>query len=99
MQLQDHPKIRAIWPPEPGGAFRAGTEFPIHGEDVLESVLYFAPVHTAAANIVLRTRHAGHTHTRDLLLNDTGLAEKLTTFLKGQVGKQISEIGKAEVSF
>jgi len=99
MELKDHPKLREFWPPEPGGAFRPGTEFPLHGEDVLESVLYFSPVNRADANIVLRTRHANHIHTRDLLLNDAKFAEALAAFLKNQVGKEIREIGQLEVQF
>jgi hypothetical protein len=99
MELKQHPLIREHWPPEPGGAFSRGTEFPLEGQDVLESVLYFAPVHGAAASIALKTRHGSHTHTRDLLLDDAQLAERLAGFLRTQIGKRISEIGEAVLPF
>jgi hypothetical protein len=99
MQLKDHPKLRGIWPPEPGGAFGAGHQFPLTGEDTLDAVLYFAPVHSSKANIVLKTKDGNRAHTRDLIIEDSDFAERLASFLKTQIGKKIAEIANSSVSF
>ena len=88
-----------IWPPEPGGAFAPGTVFPIAGSDVLERVFYYAPVGQARANVSLKTIYNGQYHTRDLLIDDSNLAERLASFLREQVGRTIADIGKLEIDF
>ena len=97
--LQSHPKLRGIWPPEPGGAYAPGSVVPIGGEDVLERVFYYAPVSHARANISLKTVYQGHYHTRDLLIDDADFAERLASFLRDKVGRTIAELGTLEVDF
>ena len=97
--LQYHPKLRDIWPPEPGGAFAPGAAFPIDGSDVLERVFYYAPVGQAKANVSLKTVYSGQYHTRDLLINDANFAERLASFLREQVGRTIADLGKREIDF
>jgi hypothetical protein len=99
MILRDHPKMRDIWPPEPGGAFRPGFRSPQGGVDVLDEVLYYSPVANAKANIALRTRFDGQEFTRDILLDDTRFATRLVSWLRQQAGKTIQEIGASELGF
>ena len=97
--LQYHPKLRGFWPPEPGGAFAPGAEFPIDGADVLERVFFYAPVGQAKANVSMKTVYKGQYHTRDLLIDDANFAERLASFLREQVGRTIADIGKLEINF
>jgi hypothetical protein len=97
--LQYHPKLRNIWPPDPGGAFAPGTTIPIDGSDVLERVFYYAPVGQAKANLSLKTVYQRQYHTRDLLIDDANFAERLASFLREQVGRTISDLGKLEIDF
>jgi hypothetical protein len=97
--LQYHPKLRDVWPPEPGGAFAPGASFPIDGSDVLERVFFYAPVRQAKANVSLKTVYKGQYHTRDLLIDDANFAERLASFLREQVGRTIADIGKLEVDY
>jgi len=97
--LQYHPKLRNIWPPDPGGAFAPGAAIPIDGSDVLERVFYYAPVAQAKANVSLKTVYKGQYHTRDLLIDDANFAERLALYLREQVGRTIADLGKLEIDF
>jgi hypothetical protein len=97
--LQSHPKLSGIWPPEPGGAYAPGAVIPLGGVDVLERVFYYAPVGHAQANVSLKTVYQGHSHTRDLLLDDSDFAARLAAFLRDNVGRTIAEIGTLEIPF
>ncbi len=99
MELRKHPQVRDQWPPEAGGAFGRGFESPQGGEDVLESVFYYAPVANAKANIALKTLFKGHEFTRDLLLSDARFAERLASRLKQHVGKTIAELAETSIEF
>src|SRR5580704_9750134 len=91
--LQSHPKLRGIWPPEPGGGYAPSLVIPLGGVDVLERVFYYAPVGHAKANVSLKTVYQGHYHTRDLLIDDAGFAERLASFLRDKVGRTIADLG------
>jgi hypothetical protein len=97
--LQYHPKLRDIWPPEPGGGFARGTVFPINGADILERVFYYAPVGHAKADVSLKTIYQGHYHTRDLLIDDADFAQRLAAFLRDKVGRTIADLGMLEIEF
>jgi len=97
--LESHPKLRGVWPPEPGGAYARGASFPIDGSDVLEHVFYYAPVGHAKANVSLKTSYEGRYQARDLLLDDAYFAERLASFLRGKVGRKIADIGRLEIDF
>jgi len=99
VQLRLHPKLRDLWPPEPGGAFGPGTEFPLGGEDVLQQVFYYAPVSQARASVSLKTTYKGQPHTRDLLLADVEFAQKLASRLRREVGRTIADLGQVEIDF
>jgi len=99
MILRDHPKVRDIWPPEPGGAFRTGFQSPQGGVDILGEVLYYSPVANAKADIALRTTFGGQEFTRDILLDDAAFATKLASWFRQQTGKTIQEIGGSELGF
>ncbi len=99
VQLRLHPRLRGLWPPEPGGGFAPGAEFPIGGEDVLEHVFYYAPVGQAKADVSLKTSYKGHHHTRDLLLDDPDFAQSLTSRLRKETGRTIAELGELELEF
>jgi len=94
-----HPKLRGMWPPEPGGAFTAGSASPIGGADVLESVFYYAPVGHAKANVSLKTIYQGQYHTRDLLIDDSDFAERLASFLRDKAGQTVADLGNLEIDF
>jgi hypothetical protein len=98
-ELRLHPKLAALWPPEPGGAFSRESAFPIAGEDVLEQVFYYAPVGQAKANISLKTNFRGGYHTRDLLLDDESFAQRLATRLRQEIGHTIEAIGQVQLDF
>jgi hypothetical protein len=97
--LQCHPKLRGIWPPDPGGAFARGSTIPIDGSDVLEQVFYYAPVGHAKANVSLKTVQKGQYHTRDLLIDDADFAQRLALFLRDKVGRTIADLGMLEIDF
>lgn len=99
MILRDHPKVRDIWPPEPGGALPPGSQSLQGGVDVLDEVLYYSPVANAKADIALRTKFAGQEFTRDILLDDSAFATKLASWLRRQTGKTIHEIGGSDPGF
>jgi hypothetical protein len=99
VELRLHPKLRDVWPPEPGGAFGPGTEFPLGGQDVLEQVFYYAPVADTKANVSLKTFYKGQYHTRDLLLRDVDFAEKLASRLRTEIGRTIADLGQIELDF
>jgi hypothetical protein len=97
--LRLHPKVRDIWPPDPGGAFAIGTELPLDGQDVLEQVFYYAPVSHAKANVSLKTLYKDHYHTRDILLDDAQFAQSLASRLRQEIGLTINELGQVELDF
>jgi hypothetical protein len=97
--LQYHPKLRDLWPPEPGGTFAPGAAFPIDLSDVLEQVFYYAPVGQAKANVSLKTLYKGQYHTRDLLIDEVNFAERLAAFLREKTGRTIADVGKLEIDF
>lgn len=97
--LRLHPKLQGIWPPEPGGAFQRGTDFPLSGQDVLKQVFYYAPVSHAKANVSLKTFYKGAFHSRDLLIDDVEFARRLAERLKHALGKTVSELGEIEIDF
>ena len=97
--LQYHPKLRDIWPPNPGGFFGPGFTIPIDGSDVLEQVFYYAPVGHAKADVSLKTVHEGHQHTRDLLIDDANFAQRLASFLREKVGRRVADLGMLEIDF
>jgi len=97
--LRLHPKLREIWPPDPGGAFGPGTEFPLQGQDVLKQVFYYAPVSHAKANLSLKTFYKGNYHTRDLLLDDADFAQRLASRLRHEIGRTIADLGQLELDF
>src|SRR5262249_7566627 len=99
IELRLHPKLRGLWPPEPGGAFPRGSTFPLAGEDILEQVFYYAPVGDAKVNISLKTNFRGGYHTRDLLLDDESFAQKLATRLRQEIGHTIDAIGRVQLDF
>jgi hypothetical protein len=96
-----HPKLRSHWPPDSGGAATRGMEFLQAGErgDRLQAVYYYAPVSTATARVVLKTRWRENEYSRDLLLDDRIFAERLAGFLKSQVGRTMGEIAQADIDF
>jgi hypothetical protein len=94
MILREHPKLRDVWPPEPGGAVAAGFRSPQGGVDILEQVFYYAPVGDATADVALLTKYEGQSFTRDLLLTDPQFAKDLATWLRGQIGKSVQQIGE-----
>lgn len=94
MILREHPKLRDVWPPEPGGAVASGFRSPQGGVDILEQVFYYAPVDDAKADVALLTKYEGQSFTRDLLLTDPQFARDLATWFRGQIGKSIQEIGQ-----
>jgi hypothetical protein len=97
--LRDHPKVRDMWPPGPGGAYGRGVTIPIDDSDVLEQVFYYAPVGQAKADVSLKTLHQGHYHTRDLFIDDAGFAQRLALFLRDKVGRRIADLGALEIDF
>ena len=99
VQLRLHPRLRDLWPPEPGGGFAPGAEFPTGGQDALEQVFYYAPVGKAKANVSLKTIYKGQYHTRDLLLDDVEFAQKLVSRLRRETGRTIADIGAIELEF
>src|SRR5205085_9099519 len=99
MELRKHPKLREQWPPEPGGAVGRGFASPQGGEDVLEGVLYYAPVANAKANIALKTGFHGQHLTRLLFLKDPSFAETLASRLRHHVGKTIAELAEIPIEF
>lgn len=98
MIVRYHPKLRDIWPPEPGGAYRPTYRSPEGGTDILEQVFYYAPVDAAKADIALRTRYEGQEFTRDLLLEDEAFASRLAAWLRQHRGRTIQEIGDMELA-
>jgi hypothetical protein len=94
--VRQHPKLRDHWPPEPGGAFprNQGFRSPEGGADILEQVLYYAPVGRAKADVALSTKYEGQCFTRDILLDDAEFASRLASWLRGQLGRSIREIGE-----
>jgi len=98
MIVRYHPKLRDIWPPEPGGAYQRAYRSPQGGTDILEQVFYYAPVAESKADIALRTRYEGHEFTRDLLLEDPVFASQLVSWLRQHTGRTIQEIGDMELA-
>jgi hypothetical protein len=98
MIVRYHPKLRDVWPPEPGGAYQRGFRTPEGGKDILEQVFYYAPVAESKADIALRTRYEGHEFTRDLLLEDPVFAGQLSSWLRQHTGRSIQEIGDLELA-
>jgi len=99
VQLRLHPKLRDMWPPEPGGAYQKGGRVPLDLKDVLTQVFYFAPVERAKADVSLKTSYEGAYHTRDILLDDPNFARILADRLRKEIGKTIEQIGQLEVDF
>jgi hypothetical protein len=97
MIVREHPKLRDLWPPEPGGAVTQGFQSPEGGADTLEQVLYYAPVGRAKANVALLTKYKSHAFTRDLQLDDAEFASRFATWLRSQIGHPISEIGETNI--
>jgi hypothetical protein len=97
--LRFHPKLREIWPPEPGGHFGRGSTIPLDGSDVLQQVFYYAPVGHAKANVSMKTLHQHQYHTRDLLIDDVDFAQRLASFLRAKVGQKIADLGTLEIDF
>jgi len=95
--LRNHPQLRDQWPTEPGGAFRPGYRSPEGGIDILEQVLYYAPVANAKANVALLTKYEGQQFTRDLLFDDPAFASRFVSWLRQHIGRTIHEIGELDI--
>ena len=91
--VRTHPKLRDVWPGEPGGAYQKGTTEPIGGEDILREVFYYAPVAGAKPNVTLSTDYRGTKHSRDMLIDDAGFASRFAGWLRKHEGQSIASIG------
>lgn len=97
MIVRQHPKLRDLWPPEPGGAFAPSLRTPEGGADILQQVFYYAPVGRAKADVALLTKFEGRSFTRDLLLDDAEFAGRFGNWLRARVGHSIREIGEMPI--
>jgi hypothetical protein len=91
--VRTHPKLRDVWPGEPGGAYQKGTAAPLAGEDILREVFYYAPVAGAKPNVTLSTDYSGAKHSRDMLIEDADFASRFVGWLRRHEGQSIATIG------
>ncbi len=92
--VRSHPKLRDVWPGEPGGAYDRGFRAPVGGEDILREVFYYAPVAGAKSNVALSTEYQGQKFTRDMLLEDAKFASRFASWLREHSGQSIRAIGE-----
>jgi hypothetical protein len=91
--VRSHPKLRDLWPGEPGGAYDHGYRAPLDANDILREVLFYAPVAGANSDVALVTDYQGQRHTRDIILEDATFARKFAAWLRKNTGRSIQEIG------
>jgi hypothetical protein len=95
--VQTHPKLREVWPGEPGGAIPKGATVPVGGEDILRAVFYYAPVAGAKSNVALSTEYHGTKHSRDMLIEDADFATRFAGWLRKHEGQSIATIGSLQL--
>lgn len=91
--VRTHPKLRDVWPGEPGGAYHGGAQIPMGEEDILREVFYYAPIAGAKPNVTLSTEYRGTKHSRDMLIEDAEFASRFAGWLRRQEGQSIATIG------
>jgi hypothetical protein len=96
-KVRNHPKLRDVWPGEPGGGYERSFRVPLAGEDILREVFYYAPVAEAKANVALLTEYERQKNTRDMLFHDARFASRFANWLRHRVGQSIQAIGDSEI--
>lgn len=92
MQLHEYPGI-AEWPPQPGGAYQRGDEFPMDVSTVVVTKVF--PV--VNEFVTFTCEFKGRLHTYDLQTADKETAAGLAYWLGQMVGETLDKFGEFQL--
>src|SRR5579885_3176862 len=96
-RLRNHPKLRwrgiSTWPPQVGGAYGRGDEFPMLGDGVLEDVKILEHDLVGPRRLGVTVAYGGRKYSGQVPVDDPEVVTHLYAFLKTRVGRSLREIG------
>jgi hypothetical protein len=97
--LRNHPKMKfgggiaSSWPPDCGGSYNANTVFPMAEQGTLKNVELLPADRSMPERLSVTIEYLGNAFSGILQIDDTAAISKLDSFLRSQIGEELSAIG------